>query len=224
MPSGDRTSRSSSPSPRTETRPAASKRPSGSTRSSVPSCTAGTPPPPSAGGTREDGSHPIGNVEALELLAEACAHARDELHVEVHPGLDLAASEFYDHGQYRYKDRTLDPAGQVAFVSELVDRYGLRYLEDPIEQESFEGFADVTRAVGDRTLVIGDDIFVTKAERLATGIAHRSTNAVLIKVNQVGHSHRHPGAPWTSPASTGWRPSPPTARGRSPRGGSPTWR
>lgn len=128
----------------------------------------------------------IGNVEALELLAEACAHARDELHVEVHPGLDLAASEFYDHGQYRYKDRTLDPAGQVAFVSELVDRYGLRFLEDPIEQESFEGFADVTRAVGDRTLVIGDDIFVTKAERLATGIAHRSTNAVLIKVNQVG--------------------------------------
>jgi enolase len=128
----------------------------------------------------------IGNVEALELLTQACARARDELHVEVHPGLDLAASEFYEDGGYHYRDRTLDAAGQVAFVSELVDRYGIRYLEDPVDQESFEGFADVTRAVGDRTLVVGDDIFVTNAERLATGIAQHAANAVLVKVNQVG--------------------------------------
>ncbi|HTS32881.1 MAG TPA: enolase C-terminal domain-like protein [Thermoplasmata archaeon] len=128
----------------------------------------------------------IGNVEALELLVEACARARDELHTEVHPGLDLAASEFYDGGHYHYKDRTLDPAGQVAFVAELVDKYGLRFLEDPIEQESFGGFAAVTRAVGDRTLVIGDDVYCTNAARLAQGIAQHSTNAVLIKVNQVG--------------------------------------
>ncbi|MGA8664343.1 MAG: enolase C-terminal domain-like protein [Thermoplasmata archaeon] len=128
----------------------------------------------------------IGNVEALEVLTAACATARSELKVEVHPGLDLAASEFYSDGHYRYQDRTLDPQGQVAFVAELVDRYGLRYLEDPIEQDSFEGFAAVTRAVGDRTLVIGDDLYVTRAARLATGIQHHSTNAVLIKVNQVG--------------------------------------
>jgi len=128
----------------------------------------------------------IGNVEALEILTSACATARAELQVEVHPGLDLAASEFYADGQYRYQDRTLDPEAQVAFVAELVDRYRLRYLEDPIEQDSFDGFAAVTRAVGDRTLVIGDDVYVTRASRLATGIEHGSTNAVLIKVNQVG--------------------------------------
>ncbi|MGP8071869.1 MAG: phosphopyruvate hydratase [Thermoplasmata archaeon] len=128
----------------------------------------------------------VGNVEALEILTAACATARDELKVEVHPGLDLAASEFYSDGKYRYQDRTLDPEGQVAFVAELVDRYGLRYLEDPIEQDSFAGFAAVTKAVGDRTLVIGDDIYVTRASRLATGIEQHSTNAVLIKVNQVG--------------------------------------
>jgi enolase len=128
----------------------------------------------------------IGNVEALELLTDACMRARDDLHVEVHPGLDLAASEFYREDRYRYKDRTLDTEGQVAFVSELVDRYGLRYLEDPLEQEAFDGFAAVTRAVGEKTLVVGDDIFVTQADRLAEGISRGSVNAVLIKVNQVG--------------------------------------
>jgi enolase len=128
----------------------------------------------------------IGNVEALELLTEACARARDELHLNVHPGLDLAASEFFHDGQYRYRERTLDPDGQVAFVSELVDRYGLRYLEDPLDQEAFEGFAEVTRAVGARTLVVGDDLYVTDSRRLEQGLDQGSSNAVLIKVNQVG--------------------------------------
>jgi enolase len=129
---------------------------------------------------------PLGNEEALEVLTAACAQARDELHVEVHPGLDLAASEFYRDGRYHYRDRQLDPEAQVAFAGELVDRYGLRYLEDPLDEEAFEGFAAVTRAVGDKALVVGDDLYVTDARRLAEGIARRSSNAVLIKVNQVG--------------------------------------
>ena len=128
----------------------------------------------------------VGNLEALEILAAACAQARDELHLAVHPGIDLAASEFYRDGQYRYADRTLDEAGQIAFVGELVDRYGLRYLEDPLDEESFDGFAAVTRSVGDRALVVGDDLYVTSVARLEQGIARGSTNAVLIKVNQVG--------------------------------------
>jgi enolase len=127
-----------------------------------------------------------GNMEALEVLAAACATVRDETHVSVHPGLDLAASEFFREGEYHYKDRTLDTEGQVGFVSELVDQFGIRYLEDPIEQESFDAFAAVTKAVGAKTLVIGDDIYCTKVARLEDGIRHRSTNAVLIKVNQVG--------------------------------------
>jgi enolase len=126
------------------------------------------------------------NVETLELLAQACAQARDETHVAVHPGMDLAASEFYRDGRYRYHDRTLDSEGQVSFVGELVDRYGIRYLEDPIEQEGFDAFAEVTKAVGAKTLVIGDDVYCTRVGRLCEGIAHHSTNAVLIKVNQVG--------------------------------------
>jgi enolase len=129
---------------------------------------------------------PLGNEDALAVLTEACIRARDELHVEVHPGLDLAASEFFREGKYRYKDRQLDTDGQVAYVGELVDRYGLRYLEDPLDQESFEGFAAVTRAVGKKTVVVGDDIYTTDVRRLADGVARGSSNAVLIKVNQVG--------------------------------------
>ena len=129
---------------------------------------------------------PIENVAAVELLAEACARARDELHVEVHPGLDLAASEFFRDGKYRYREQTLDTEGQVGFVSHLVDRYGLKYVEDPLDQEAFEAFAELTRAVGAKALVVGDDLYTTRRSRLERGIAARSTNAVLIKVNQVG--------------------------------------
>ncbi|HTP55744.1 MAG TPA: enolase [Thermoplasmata archaeon] len=129
---------------------------------------------------------PIENVAAIELLADACERARDELHVEVHPGLDLAASEFCTDDRYRYREQTLDTEGQVGFVVGLVDRYGLRYVEDPLDEEAFDAFAELTRAVGSRTLVIGDDIYTTRADRLAIGLARSSSNAVLIKVNQVG--------------------------------------
>ena len=129
---------------------------------------------------------PLGNVEAVELLAEVCAEVRDTLHTSVHPGLDLAASEFFRDGRYVYRERTLDPDGQVSFVTELADRYGLRYLEDPIQEADFDGFAAVTRAVGRRILVVGDDLYTTSAPRLAEGIHRQASNAVLIKVNQVG--------------------------------------
>jgi enolase len=129
---------------------------------------------------------PLGNVEALELLTEACAEVRDRSHTEVYPGLDLAASEFYKDGRYVYREQTLDPAGQVAFVAGLVDRYGLRYLEDPIQEADFNGFAAVTKSVGHRALVVGDDLYTTAASRVAEGIRRQATNAVLIKVNQVG--------------------------------------
>ena len=129
---------------------------------------------------------PLGNVEALELLSDACAEVRDRLHTPVHPGLDLAASEFYREGRYVYRERTLDPEGQVAFVASLVDRYGLRYLEDPMQEADFDGFAALTKAVGARALVVGDDIYTTAEDRVAEGIRRHASNAVLIKVNQVG--------------------------------------
>ena len=120
------------------------------------------------------------------MLVAACAQARDELHTQVHPGIDLAASEFYRDGKYHYRDRDRSPDEQVAYVGELVDRYELRYLEDPLEEEAFDGFAEVTRAVGDKALVVGDDIYTTDIRRVAHGENEHSSNAVLVKVNQVG--------------------------------------
>jgi enolase len=128
----------------------------------------------------------IGNVEAIELLSEGCRAASEALHLTVHPGLDLAASEFYREGRYRYREQTLDAAGQLGFVEHLVDRYGLAYVEDPFDQEDFESFAALTRSVGSKALVVGDDLYTTRADRLRAGAQAHSTNAVLIKVNQVG--------------------------------------
>ncbi|MGC2288722.1 MAG: enolase C-terminal domain-like protein, partial [Thermoplasmata archaeon] len=129
---------------------------------------------------------PLGNVEALELLTEACTEVRDRLRTAVYPGLDLAASEFYRDGRYVYRERSLDPDGQVAFVASLADQYGLRYVEDPIQEADFDGFTAVTKAVGRRALVVGDDIYTTAEPRVAEGIRRHASNAVLIKVNQVG--------------------------------------
>lgn len=129
---------------------------------------------------------PVGNEEALGLLTEACAHVRDELGIEVHPGIDFAASEFFDKGHYHYKDRVLDPTQQLSFVTELVERYGLRFVEDPFEQEAFGEFAELTRTIGASTLVVGDDLYVTQVERTRRGLDMKASNSVLIKVNQVG--------------------------------------
>jgi enolase 1/2/3 len=129
---------------------------------------------------------PLGNVAAVELLASACAEIRDRLHIPVHPGLDLAASEFYRNGRYVYREQSLDPEGQVSFVAGLVDQYGLRYLEDPIQEADFDGFAAVTKSVGNRAMVVGDDLYTTAAPRVEEGVRRHATNAVLIKVNQVG--------------------------------------
>jgi enolase len=128
----------------------------------------------------------IGNVEAFEVLKAACDLARDELGVDVRPGVDFAASEFFRDGRYRYREQTLDTEGQRRFVEEMVDRFGLVYVEDPFEQGSLDAFADLTKSVGGRTTVVGDDVYATQVERLREGIARHASNAVLIKVNQVG--------------------------------------
>jgi enolase len=128
----------------------------------------------------------VGNVEAFELLRASCDRAHDELGEDVRPGVDFAASEFYRDGRYRYREQALDTEGQVRFVAEMVDRVGLVYVEDPFEQESFDAFAELTKAVGSKATVVGDDLYVTDAARLTRGIERRSSDAILVKVNQVG--------------------------------------
>jgi len=128
----------------------------------------------------------LGNVEALEILHTACSEVREEYGYNVYPALDFAASQIYSNGLYKYKEQSLDLEGQIGFVSNIVDKYGLLSVEDPIDEGDFEGFAKLTNKIGNKALVIGDDLYTTDTKRLEKGIALGSTNAVLVKVNQIG--------------------------------------
>lgn len=144
--------------------------------------------PGSAIGRGDEGAWvaPLSNEDALSLLADVCDKASSELGFKVRPALDIAASEFYVNGVYKYKDKELSPEKQVEFVAGLVEQYDLHILEDPLEQNDFQGYARLTEMVGDKCLVVGDDLFVTNKERLAKGIEMGATNSILIKPNQVG--------------------------------------
>ena len=128
----------------------------------------------------------ISDTEAFEIINEAIAGVSDEMNVEVRMGIDVAASELWDGNQYRYKDTVRTREEQVAYMADLVDRYNLIYIEDPLTEEDFEGFADLTATVGDRCLICGDDLFVTNVERIMKGIETCAANCVLIKPNQIG--------------------------------------
>ena len=127
---------------------------------------------------------PLENVAALELVVEAMQQVAGETGVDIRPGLDLAASEFYRDGKYVYKDRSLTPEEQVDFVASLIEDYGLHSVEDPLDQEDFESWAALPAKTD--ALVIGDDLYVTNVERLEKGLEMDATNAIIIKPNQVG--------------------------------------
>jgi enolase len=124
--------------------------------------------------------------EALALVADVCMAKSRDLGFPVSPALDLAASEFFREGRYHYEDRSLTREGQIDFVEDLIRTYKLFSVEDPFDQEDFAAFAELTKRVGDRCKVIGDDLFVTNVARLRQGIELRAANAILIKPNQIG--------------------------------------
>jgi enolase len=108
------------------------------------------------------------------------------MNVKVDMGLDVAASQMWDGTNYKYRSVTRSTEDQVAYIAELVDKYNLVYVEDPLHEDDFDAFSDLTSQVGDRCLICGDDIFVTQVERIQQGIEKDSANCVLIKPNQVG--------------------------------------
>ncbi|MDY6986398.1 MAG: phosphopyruvate hydratase [Candidatus Thermoplasmatota archaeon] len=128
----------------------------------------------------------LGNEEALQLVKEACDAVSDSMGFSVRAGLDIAASELFDGTHYRYKEKKRTKEEQISFVAELVDKYGLYYVEDPLEENDFDGFAQLTAQVGGKALVCGDDLFVTNRARVVKGIELKAANCVLIKPNQVG--------------------------------------
>ncbi|WP_134669082.1 phosphopyruvate hydratase [Halorussus marinus] len=130
----------------------------------------------------------IDDDEAFELVDAAVETVAEEFGFEIRFGLDMAGAELYDADEeaYVYRETTRDADEQIAYVADLVDEYDLAYVEDPLDENDYEGFAELTDRVGDRTLVCGDDLFVTNVERLRTGIEQEAANAVLVKPNQIG--------------------------------------
>ena len=130
----------------------------------------------------------VSDAEAFEIVDEATERVEEALGFEIRFGLDVAASELYDAdaGVYRYGDTERTSAEQVEYMAELVDEYDLAYVEDPLDEDDYDGFAELTDRVGDRTLICGDDLFVTNVERLSRGIDEGAANSILIKPNQIG--------------------------------------
>jgi enolase len=131
---------------------------------------------------------PVDDATAFEVVEEAVERVTDDLGFDVRVGLDVAAAELYDadDGVYRYSDVERTPAEQVDYVAGLVEDHDLVYVEDPLDEDDFEGFAALTDRVGDRTLICGDDLFVTNVERLERGIDGDAANSILVKPNQIG--------------------------------------
>ncbi len=128
----------------------------------------------------------IDDSEAFEIMDEAVESVADDVGFEIGFGLDVAGAELYDGGVYHYGDETKSPEEQVAYIAELIEEYDLRYVEDPLDEDDFENFAELTQRVGDRTLICGDDLFVTNTDRLQRGIDIDAANSILIKPNQIG--------------------------------------
>jgi enolase len=130
----------------------------------------------------------IDDATAFEIVSSAVKDVSRDINVGIEMGIDVAASQLYDpvNKTYKYRETTRSTEDQISYISELVDRYGLIYVEDPLYEEDFSAFAELTSQVGDRCLICGDDLYVTNPERIEQGIEVGASNCVLIKPNQIG--------------------------------------
>jgi enolase len=135
------------------------------------------------GGFAPDLEH---NRAALDLIVEAIGKAGFEPGQDVALGIDAAATEFYRDGAYVFEGGNRTTAEMTRTYAEWLDAYPLVSVEDPLAEEDWAGWRELTAEVGDRVQVVGDDIFVTNPERLRRGIREHVANALLVKVNQIG--------------------------------------
>ena len=126
------------------------------------------------------------NEAALQLILEAIEKTGMQPGKDIVLALDAASSEFYSDGFYRIDGKKLDAAGLCDWYTNLAERYPIFSIEDPFDQDDWDGTVQLTRSIGDKVQIVGDDLFVTNVERLREGIQKGAGNAVLIKVNQIG--------------------------------------
>ncbi|MCU1425916.1 MAG: phosphopyruvate hydratase, partial [Microbacteriaceae bacterium] len=126
------------------------------------------------------------NRAALDLLMEAITSAGFTPGKDIALGLDVAASEFFSDGSYAFEGGSKSAAEMSAYYGELVAAYPLVTIEDPLDEDDWEGWAELTSTLGTKTQIVGDDLFVTNPKRLAKGISLGTANSILVKVNQIG--------------------------------------
>ena len=126
------------------------------------------------------------NAAALDLIVEAIEKAGYKPGEQVALALDVASSEFYNDGAYEFEGQKKSAAEMSAYYADLVAKYPLVSIEDPLDENDWEGYKTLTEQIGDKVQIVGDDLFVTNPERLARGIEEGAANALLVKVNQIG--------------------------------------
>ena len=126
------------------------------------------------------------NRAALDLILEAIEAAGFKPGSEIALAMDVAATEFHENGKYNFEGAVKTSDEMIAYYTSLVDAYPIVSIEDPLNEEDWAGWTEMTKVLGSRIQIVGDDLFVTNPERLAKGIAGNTANALLVKVNQIG--------------------------------------
>jgi len=126
------------------------------------------------------------NAAALDLIVEAITRAGYVPGRDVAVALDVASTEFFENGVYRFEGKDRTAAEMIAYYADLLDRYPLVSIEDPLAEDDWAGWQQLTAELGGRVQLVGDDLFVTNPSRLADGIGKGAANSLLVKVNQIG--------------------------------------
>jgi enolase len=126
------------------------------------------------------------NEEAIECILEAITKAGYKIGDEISLALDVASSEFFDRGKYTMEGKKIDRDKLIEVYSKWVKQYPIISIEDPLAEDDWKGWHLMTKELGDKVQIVGDDFFVTNTKRLARGIKENSANSILVKVNQIG--------------------------------------
>jgi enolase len=126
------------------------------------------------------------NRAALDLILVAIEGAGFKVGSQIALAMDVAATEFFTEGKYEFEGKSLTSDQMITYYSDLVSNYPLISIEDPLDEDDWNGWAKLTAELGEKIQIVGDDLFVTNPERLAKGIKSKTANALLVKVNQIG--------------------------------------
>ena len=128
----------------------------------------------------------MSNTEAFDLIIEGITRAGYTVGVDVFLAIDVAASEFYKDGKYCFEGKELSTGELIEYYKELINKYPIISIEDPVDENDWEGFSLLTKEIGDKIQLVGDDLFTTNKDYLRKGIDMKAGNAILLKVNQIG--------------------------------------